>query len=373
MLDIVLLTGPRLNCGDYLIASRARGLFARFLPEATITEINRLRPYGEEEIRQMARADLVVLAGGPLIRNRCAEDINMAPFVESGWLAHVRTPFVIMGGGAKLKEPFAPGKLKLTAATRGLFDKLEAGPYYSGTRDFETLALLRNAGYENFRFTGCPALFAPREDGKSQSRSFHLEEFSKVVLSAGAPGGLSEDAVRQQIEVAKAVARVMPAAKLTVAFHHPVEASDGSRGLAQRLQDLACEIVDVSGGLEKMLSLYRSADLHVGYRVHAHVLMTSWHRPSVLIAEDGRASGMADVIGGRVLRSWHTESRGFLLMPPQCCPPALRRSVRVYNVNLAAEVERQLKDLSTSKMLPNTLKISVEEAMRNWFEQFRAR
>ena len=48
-----------------------------------------------------------------------------------------------------------------------------------------------------------------------------------------------------------------------------------------------------------MIDLYSNCDLHIGYRVHAHVFMTSIKKPSILIKEDGRGEGMSEVIEGK--------------------------------------------------------------------------
>lgn len=49
-----------------------------------------------------------------------------------------------------------------------------------------------------------------------------------------------------------------------------------------------------------MIDQYSKSDLHVGYRVHAHILASSISKPSILIAEDGRGKGLYQVIGGLI-------------------------------------------------------------------------
>ena len=71
--NVILLGGARNNCGDYLIVARARALFANYLPESTVTVLDRTKPFSSSDFAQMEASDLVVLAGGPLIRNNCAD------------------------------------------------------------------------------------------------------------------------------------------------------------------------------------------------------------------------------------------------------------------------------------------------------------
>ena len=375
--NVILLGGARNNCGDYLIVARAQALFKHYLPGATVTVLDRTRPFDEAGFTQMTSADLVVLAGGPLIRGNCAESLNLAEIALSGRLQRMRAHFVIMGGGGKLPEPFTPGRIKLTEATRILFDKIEASPFYSGTRDFESLILLRNAGYGNFRFTGCPALYS-LDDCECTTVPFALGKVRTVVFSCGAPGGMCPDAIEQHMAVLGNLRQLMPKSKVVAAFHHSTDPGEyaatyggacpsGWMSLRRQIEGVGIECDDISGGLERMLELYSAADLHVGYRVHAHVLMTSWRKPSVLIAEDGRGSGMADVITGKVFRAWHHEVRRRLPLPSAWCPPRFIAKRHLYDMKVGAEVASYISGMDGRTI--NAAKTDVF-AMAAWFAQF---
>ena len=47
-----------------------------------------------------------------------------------------------------------------------------------------------------------------------------------------------------------------------------------------------CEVIDVSYD-EKKIDMYLDFDLHIGYRVHAHIYFLSKSKPSILLHEDG--------------------------------------------------------------------------------------
>jgi hypothetical protein len=53
-----------------------------------------------------------------------------------------------------------------------------------------------------------------------------------------------------------------------------------------------------------MIELYDEADLHVGFRVHAHLYMNSISKPSVLLNEDGRGKAVGLVLGGLTLDAY---------------------------------------------------------------------
>jgi hypothetical protein len=59
--------------------------------------------------------------------------------------------------------------------------------------------------------------------------------------------------------------------------------------------------VDISGSAENLINYYSNVDLHIGFRVHAHIFMNSIARQSILVSEDGRAKGVKGAIGGIVL------------------------------------------------------------------------
>lgn len=377
--SVILLGGARNNCGDYLIVARAQALFAHYLPNAAVTVLDRTKKFSSHDFDLMEASDLVVLVGGPLIRNNCAERLNLAEAALSGRLSAMDTPFVIMGGGAKPLEPFSTSRLRPTAPTAQLLEKIESAPYYSGTRDIESIVLLRNAGFGNFGFTGCHALY-PLPPQEEPCRPFSIYNVRKIVFSCGAPDGMGEDAVRQHLDVLESIRKAMPQAELVAAFHHAVEDAElkrlfngriplGWRDLFVRVSGAGVRVADISGGLDRMLELYASADLHVGYRVHAHVLMTSWRKPSLLIAEDGRGSGMADVISGRVLCAWGSRRRPRGLVGRIFARKA--EFEKAYCSGMGEQVIGELERCSREgKTLNEERPIVKANPMKAWFAQF---
>ena len=58
------------------------------------------------------------------------------------------------------------------------------------------------------------------------------------------------------------------------------------------------EFIDISGTIENFQNLYMKTDLHIGYRVHAHIFSMSINKPSVLICEDGRGTSLKETVSG---------------------------------------------------------------------------
>lgn len=73
------------------------------------------------------------------------------------------------------------------------------------------------------------------------------------------------------------------------------------RKFAGCLTEPGIEYADIFGSAERMIDFYSQIDLHIGDRVHAHILMTSMSTNSILRAEDGRGIALKDVIGKPVI------------------------------------------------------------------------
>jgi len=64
--------------------------------------------------------------------------------------------------------------------------------------------------------------------------------------------------------------------------------------------------------INSIKDVVKNVDLHIGYRVHAHIFMNSVSKFSILISEDGRAKGVKGVIGGIVLDGFNTFKDSFI-------------------------------------------------------------
>jgi polysaccharide pyruvyl transferase WcaK-like protein len=79
--------------------------------------------------------------------------------------------------------------------------------------------------------------------------------------------------------------------------------------LADRIAPLGFDVRDVSGDLAK-IGFYERCDLHVGYRVHAHIHFLSRRNPSILLHEDGRGRGVDEALGLPGIPAWSRTLRG---------------------------------------------------------------
>ena len=63
------------------------------------------------------------------------------------------------------------------------------------------------------------------------------------------------------------------------------------------------DIIDISHSADGF-SIYDDCDLHIGFRVHAHIYCLSMRKRSVLIEEDGRGAGVNQILGLPSLKSY---------------------------------------------------------------------
>jgi hypothetical protein len=188
----------------------------------------------------------------------------------------------------------------LSHKTKSLLEKIEHSGYISSVRDYHTLNVLSTTyQYKNFIMTGCPALYSA--DYLHHPRTTE-NVIKKIGFSLGVSLKKSHSMFAQMQAAVLALREAFLGAELVVAFHHKLEKqaspSNAQMRFAKWLASVKINYTDISGSAQALTTFYESCDLHVGYRVHAHIFMSSISRPSVLLCEDGRGTALRDVIGG---------------------------------------------------------------------------
>lgn len=303
----VLLTGSMNNAGDFLIKHRAAELLAKYRPDRLILHADRWRSIDDELLAAINASRAVVLAGGPALRRSMYPEIY--PLRKT--LDDITVPIVTFGIGWKDKRGRWEDSRNyaFTERSLALLRKIETSGFLSSVRDYHSLNVLKRHGFNRFLMTGCPALYGPIRRGASYEPGFRPE---KISFSLGV-SFLESRAMERQMRCAiLSVKERFPQGRMTVVFHHAIqgglnvgrEAVAGNRRFADWLEAEAIPYIDVSGSAEAMMEHYGACDLHVGYRVHAHVFMCSMGKPSLLVAEDGRGKALRQVLGASVLNAF---------------------------------------------------------------------
>jgi hypothetical protein len=132
---------------------------------------------------------------------------------------------------------------------------------------------------------------------------------------------------RMEIQVKKLITSLVEYfgnADVAVAFHHSLDPNylktvDPRKNLYKKnvefskwLDSKKIEYIDISGSAEKLIESYSKVDLHIGYRVHAHIFMSSISKPSILLSEDGRGAALKEVLGGFIANSFIKKKTDFI-------------------------------------------------------------
>ncbi len=156
--------------------------------------------------------------------------------------------------------------------------------------------------------TGCAAWYDLSYIGKNSLKEGAVEHI-----------GVSEPARVQNYEsyldLIKYLQSKFPKAKITAVFHRGMSAdkyTSNKQGkkleeLSKKIGELGVEIRDISYGAEGF-TIYDSFDLHIGYRVHAHIYNLSHRRKSILIEEDSRGAGVNNALGLNEIRAYEMKA-----------------------------------------------------------------
>ncbi len=320
----VVLTGAKKNLGDFLITERAEALLRQTRPEHELVRLPGWEPL-TPHLDAVDEAAAVVILGGPGYQPRMVPGVY--PLVPD--LDRLRTPVIPMGCGWKgfPGDALSVRTYHFSATSRAALRRFSAGAAYLGCRDPLTVEVLRRHGITNTLMTGCPAWYHLPSLGTPA----RLPERVQRVVYTPAQRHLYRD---QSVAVAAVLREVFPAAERVASFHRGLGADDpftpgadarNNRQLAARIAEYGFEIVDTSGDLART-EFYDATDLHVGYRVHAHIAFLSQRKPSVLLHEDGRGRGLSMALDLPGVDAARRTRRGALA--ERLWPPPLARGVR---------------------------------------------
>jgi len=305
----VVLTGGKNNAGDFLIKHRALKLFHAHCPSREIVDFNAWEPFDKERLKIVNSANSVILLGGPSLQR------NMRPSIYrmTENIKDISVPILTMGIGWKSLTGGWDDtyNYKLGRDSLILLDRINQSGFQSSVRDYHTLNALQFKKLKNFMMTGCPAYYDIGYIGKAPS----MPQIKKVAFSLGVSFIDSPSMEQVMKDCILTCKDYYGETEFQVVFHHSLDRAvflsthnatckhlERHNEFANWLSSQKIEFVDISGSARKMISYYESVDLHIGFRVHAHIFMNSVSKPSILISEDGRGTATKDVIGGIVLK-----------------------------------------------------------------------
>jgi len=320
----VVLTGAKKNLGDFLITERAEALLRHVRPEHELVRLPGWEPL-TPHLGTVNEAAAVVILGGPGYQPRMVPGVY--PLVPD--LDALRPPVIPMGQGWKgfPGDELSLQTYRFSSTSLDALRRFSAGAAHLGCRDPLTVDVLRRHGILNTLMTGCPAWYHLPSLGTPPRLPRRI---TRVVFTPAQRHLYRE----QSVQIAAVLREVFPAAERVASFHRGLGADDAftpgadarnNRALAQQIRRYGFEIADTSGDLART-DFYADSELHVGYRVHAHIAFLSQRKPSVLLHEDGRGRGLSAAIGVPGIDAFVRNRRSQLT--ERLWPPPLARGAR---------------------------------------------
>lgn len=308
----VILTGGKNNAGDHLIKDRAKKLLNWLKPDREIIDLNGWEKITDSQLEEVNNSRALLLVGGPALQDKMTPNV----YALRDNISDIKVPMATMGIGwySKKGNWSDTYNYKLDSKSLELLEKVNTSGLKSSVRDYHTLNVLKSKGFDNFLMTGCPALYSKDYIG---STYIQPNKIKTIGYSLGVSPKTSQSMEKQMKDVFLLLKDLYPEANIKAVFHHsPDKSYLDSHGANLKLYKFhnrykewlienGFEFIDISGGAEKMHKYYSDIDFHVGYRVHAHILMSSQSKPSILLSEDGRGKALLGVLGGIILDSYN--------------------------------------------------------------------
>jgi hypothetical protein len=287
----VALHGAKKNAGDFLIRDRALALIRHVRPGHEIVLHPRWEPLDDELV---AGADAVVLCGGPGLR----EDFYPQLFPLVPDLRAIGVPVLPLALGWSGHPADHPEKFEFSESSRAALAAITRTVGWGTVRDDVSLGIVERAGVGAFRRSGCTAWYHLPSLGTPVRRP------GKIRRLVFTPPQASTRLSAETVKVMRMLRSRYKDAERFCVFHRGLRAdrftprreSAAVLSLAAAATALGFNVVDASFDPAR-IAFYEEADLHVGYRVHAHLAFVSYRRPSLLISEDGRGLGQAETLG----------------------------------------------------------------------------
>ena len=316
----VTLTGSKNNAGDFLIKYRAFKLFEKFRPDRKIIDYNGWEAIDDDRLEIINKSKALILLGGPgLVRNFYPNIYKLRNNLDD-----IKVPIIMMGIGWKDQNGSWEDTYDypLTQNSLKLLNRIENSGYYSSVRGYHTLNVLQIKGYKKFLMTGCPAYYDVDYFGKS----IENKEIKKIAFSLGVSFIRNNNMLKQMQDLILSLKNKFKGKKFEVVFHHSLDKKEvmsiygrsHKKHMNEHLKFVKwleynkIDYIDISGSAENLVNYYNNIDLHIGYRVHAHIFMSSIRKFSILLSEDGRGKEVAKTIGGIVIDAYKKSKKDLI-------------------------------------------------------------
>ena len=297
---IITITGAYRNVGDHLIKDRAHKLLKKYV-DADIIDIPRNKLKGTD-LNLLNKAKTIYLCGGP------AYQTNMFPKIYNIELDRITTKIVPFGLGNKSFDE--SNFVKFSNESLNFIKKIHEKIDHSSVRGVITQENLSFHNVKNVIMTGCPAWYnleLIHDEFKFSKKS----SIKTIIYSAPALTDKSSLKVMEYISNKFKKCKGGGGVRMICTLHHGNIVGYRPKAMLKNYgvvktkfvaKKMGFEVLDLNSDVNK-IKIYDQSDLHIGYRVHAHIYMLSNKLPSFLISEDSRGIDQSKTLGSPILTS----------------------------------------------------------------------
>jgi hypothetical protein len=287
----IALTGAKKNAGDFLITDRALKILSAHAPNFDFKLFESWLELTDLDFINSSNG--IIILGGPGLRMKMYP--NTYKLVTDLNLIKVPIYGLGLGWDSFPGDDISEKLYAFSSSSLELLKKMDKVTI--SVRDYQSQRVLANHGFKNVLMTGCPAWYNIKKIGCD----FVQPEVLKKIIFTPPQNKLFSN---QSISVLKYLVGRFSSSEITVSFHRGIDEIDcytsnseanNNLKLAAAAKKLGLNIIDLSYGSDKF-SLYDDCDLHIGYRVHAHIYFLANRLPSILINEDGRGISVSEAL-----------------------------------------------------------------------------
>ncbi|WP_299809982.1 polysaccharide pyruvyl transferase family protein [uncultured Roseibium sp.] len=190
------------------------------------------------------------------------------------------------------------------------------GPFFCRDRLIEGRLKSQNIPSD---FSGDLALFSEEKIGRDLG--YKLDDL-KIVVSLQHHTRYLE----QSIILLKELKKEFPNSQIDISLHSVPK--DLYKVITRRASELSIDCLHLYGDVNK-LSAYEHYDLHVGYRLHAHICFLRNRKPSILLVEDARSFGFSNTsdLSHGCIQAWSAAERDADMDAPDRAVAFLRSQI----------------------------------------------
>lgn len=287
MMKIALLHGAYLNSGDFLILNRTRKLLKHCYPDCIINEYYRNTEL-DEQLEEINNNDILIFAGGPAYGNGFYP--ATAPLVKN--LDDIKVPMMMIGLGWWGSDSYVDTiySYQFSDEMKKLLNRVTNDSKILGCRDYFSCDVLRNNGYVDVAMTGCPAWYDIENVDITKYTGKKIADVDKICISDCANINNYENV----ITLITFIKKFFGEKDIYYVCHrgYPMP----QLGIDKFFEKIGVKMIDISNSADGF-KIYDDCDLHIGFRVHAHIYNLSKRKLSILIEEDSRGGGVDQALG----------------------------------------------------------------------------